>query len=372
MNRRQFLKSSALAAAALSLPYSLFEWGCSEKPKGKQVFLFQQTFASPNAGREAIQTFVDQPLSIADYWITHLYNLGSPDKRLKQDYGSLEDIDLVPKVSSSTLDFLVDKTRAAHKKMLPMIYANDLNGELALILDAPEKSAGLVAKRIQGMSADGVAIDFEGLSRDEGNTYQERFVEFMAALRSALPKGDYHIAVAVGALFPDSDDHFANHTFYDYAGLSEHADSVQIMCYNFNYRHPGPSMPESLLRKVLSYAKDHIAQEKIVPTFATYDSRWRIRWHRHHFHTISKRRTYTKSPEHQRFLKHEHILKYTQDDGELHILTDRHQIYAQDPKGTEERLSLLDREHITNVGFWKHTEGLSPIYQAVKAWKEAP
>ncbi len=117
---------------------------------------------------------------------------------------------------------------------------------------------------------DGIQIDFEGVSKEDGTNY----LNFLAAVRKVLPK-EKLLSVAVMARWAE---HKASNPAdaYDYAVINLIADRIVVMAYDEHYRG-GPAGSIASLpwcKKVYDYAQKTIDPNKLVMGIPLYGRSW--------------------------------------------------------------------------------------------------
>jgi spore germination protein YaaH len=117
---------------------------------------------------------------------------------------------------------------------------------------------------------DGVQIDFESISKDDGTAY----LNFLAAVKKALPK-EKLFSVAVMARWAEHKQKNPNDAF-DYPFIGVIADRIVVMAYDEHYRGGGPGPVASLpwCEKIYSYALATINPDKLVMGIPLYGRGW--------------------------------------------------------------------------------------------------
>ncbi|HEY1587481.1 MAG TPA: glycosyl hydrolase family 18 protein, partial [Polyangia bacterium] len=109
-----------------------------------------------------------------------------------------------------------------------------------------QHEAAIVAL-VMAKSYDGIDLDYEHLNA----TDQSAFSQFASELGALLHAQGKTLSFAVGGLTAAN----ANTTFWDYNALSQSADQLHVMGYDFHYlgSHPGPVTPLGWIQTVLAY-----------------------------------------------------------------------------------------------------------------------
>lgn len=119
-------------------------------------------------------------------------------------------------------------------------------------------------------SFDGVQVDFESISKDDGTAY----LNFLAAVKKALPR-DKLFSVAVMARWAEHKQRNPSDAF-DYPFIGMIADRVIVMAYDEHYRggSAGPIASLPWCEKIYSYALKTIDPDKLVMGIPLYGRSW--------------------------------------------------------------------------------------------------
>lgn len=117
---------------------------------------------------------------------------------------------------------------------------------------------------------DGLQIDFEGISKEDGTAY----LNFLAAVKKALPK-DKLFSVAVMARWEAHKQKNPSDAF-DYPFIGMIADRVVVMAYDEHYRggQAGPIASLPWCEKIYAYAVKTIDPDKLVMGIPLYGRSW--------------------------------------------------------------------------------------------------
>jgi hypothetical protein len=109
-----------------------------------------------------------------------------------------------------------------------------------------QHEAAIVAL-VMAKGYDGIDLDYEHLNASD----QAAFSTFASELGAKLHAQGKTLSFAVGGLTAAN----ANTTFWDYNALSQSADQLHVMGYDFHYlgSHPGPVTPLGWIQSVLAY-----------------------------------------------------------------------------------------------------------------------
>jgi spore germination protein YaaH len=117
---------------------------------------------------------------------------------------------------------------------------------------------------------DGVQIDFEGISKEDGTNY----LNFLTAVKKALPKNKI-FSVAVMARWAEHKRMNPSDAF-DYPFINLIADRIIVMAYDEHYRGgtPGPVASLPWCEKIYDYACATIDPGKLVMGIPLYGRSW--------------------------------------------------------------------------------------------------
>ena len=124
-------------------------------------------------------------------------------------------------------------------------------------------------------SFDGLQIDFESISKNDGTAY----LNFLAAVKKALPQ-ETIFSVAVVARWADHKKASPNDAF-DYPFIGMIADRVVVMAYDEHYRSgaPGPIASLAWCKKIYAHATATIPPEKLIMGIPLYGRSWQTSKH---------------------------------------------------------------------------------------------
>jgi len=153
----------------------------------------------------------------------------------------------------------------------------------------------VILKEIETYGYDGIDIDYEGMTCDK----KEKFEEFFKLLAIEVHKKGKLLSVAVHPKTPaekqiefickglnkpitmDFRENWRGPTTHDYEFLAKHADRVKIMAYELHPRKyhnpgPGPQAPNVWLKDIITYAKQKVPTEKLFMAIPTYGYDWAL------------------------------------------------------------------------------------------------
>nr|WP_244283322.1 glycosyl hydrolase family 18 protein [Leptospira neocaledonica] len=152
-----------------------------------------------------------------------------------------------------------------------------------------------ILKEIDTYGYDGIDIDYEGMTCEK----KEVFQEFLILLRDELHKKGKILSVAIHpktvaekpSVYPckglkssiqvDFYEAYRGQLTHDYEFLGKVADKVKIMAYELHPRKqgfpgPGPQAPDWWIDKILEYAVARIPNDKLYMAIPTYGYDWAL------------------------------------------------------------------------------------------------
>ncbi|TGN08417.1 glycosyl hydrolase family 18 protein [Leptospira ilyithenensis] len=161
--------------------------------------------------------------------------------------------------------------------------------------DIRDKHIQVIVNEIVTYGYDGIDIDYEGMSCDK----KEKFEDFFVLLAREVHKKGKLLSVAVHPKTPsdkkkdlncrglskpiqlDFRENWRGPTTHDYAFLAKHADRVKIMAYELHPRKyhnpgPGPQAPNVWLKDIITYAKKRVPTSKLYMAIPTYGYDWAL------------------------------------------------------------------------------------------------
>ena len=154
----------------------------------------------------------------------------------------------------------------------------------------------VILNEIETYNYDGIDIDYEGMTCDK----KEKFEEFIVLLSAELKKRNKILSVAVHPKTPikgkakfkwcaglkekikiDYRELWRGPMTHDYEFLARYADKIKVMAYELHPRKyhnpgPGPQAPSYWLENIIEYAKDRVPPEKLYMAIPTYGYDWAL------------------------------------------------------------------------------------------------
>lgn len=223
----------------------------------------------------------------------------------------------------------------------------------AEVLQSEEKTQRLIARVTAQLSARGYAgvdVDFEFL----GAELREAYAAFLAQLRTAVNAAG---GVLLAALAPKTSAQQSGALYegHDYAAIGRAADLVLLMTYEWGYTY-GPPMavaPIGSVRRVLDYAVQELAPEKILLGFPNYAYDWTLPYQRGQTRAVSLGNEAAAELAVQvgaeiRFdqTAQTPYFVYTAPDGLVH------EVWFEDARSALAKLRLVEEYGFAGVGIW--------------------
>lgn len=161
--------------------------------------------------------------------------------------------------------------------------------------DIRTKHINVILEEIESYGYDGIDIDYEGMTCNK----KEKFEEFIVLLSKELRKRGKILSVAVhpktsvqktklvhcrGLKKPvkqDFSENWRGPMTHDYKFLAKYADRVKIMAYELHPRKyhnpgPGPQAPNVWLKQIIEYSSARVPSEKLYMAIPTYGYDWAL------------------------------------------------------------------------------------------------
>lgn len=161
--------------------------------------------------------------------------------------------------------------------------------------DIRDKHIKIILDEIETFDYDGIDIDYEGMSCEK----KEKFEEFIVLLSKELKKRNKILSIAVHPKTPNSKpkitvckasgkeilvdfkENWRGPMAHDYEFLAKHVDRFKIMAYELHPRKyhnpgPGPQAPNVWLKDIIKYSKKRVPSEKLYMAIPTYGYDWAL------------------------------------------------------------------------------------------------
>ena len=255
-----------------------------------------------------------------------------------QDYNQLSEIlrqlniKIIPAITN---DIIYSKSNKEIKN--PDIVKKILNND-----DLRQKHIQQILQIIKDTGADGIDIDYENLYTQD----KEIFSKFIQELSQSLHDDNKILIVTVAQKTENHDRDGAGAV--DWRKVSQYADKIMIMCYNYSYKtgKPGPLCPTSWLNDIIKFAKTQIPPGKIgiALGFYGYD------WSKKEAVTINRRQAENLIDTCQVKLnwdKKSQSPYFSYSNGGL-----IHNVWFENEKSIRQKLNIIKKHKIKNIGIW--------------------
>jgi spore germination protein YaaH len=220
------------------------------------------------------------------------------------------------------------------------------------ILTEPELREAWITRIVELVDAHGYSganLDFEmGLGTD-----RDAYTAFAAELARRLHDRGKLLAIAVSAKLADVKNH-PRSTFFDYAALSQHADTIFVMAWGIHWTTSAPGAPDSIewVRGVVRYVQTMPNASRFVLGSPLYGMDWegdggrdQPATHHEYEDVMALAARVGATPQRDPVTDSMHF-SYVDEDG------DPHQVWFQDAGTLATRIALA-REAGIGTGFWR-------------------
>ncbi|MBU0471521.1 MAG: hypothetical protein KKF89_04245 [Nanoarchaeota archaeon] len=295
--------------------------------KPRKVFLYTQHLKADNEKDPAI-------FSVVDFLQPHFY-----ETKFNSKNNTLKIFDR--SANKEYKDYLKRFSEKYDFKITPMISFHKTN-EINYALNFPKDVATRIASIIEREGWDGIVLDVENIRFKKNKS--EKLTNFVKEVKKAM--GDKTVSIATTPNFSEIPKQgYEHHDFYDFEGLSKHADYLQIMAYDFHKGVKGPMnvLPNSKIIDIVNYASDKVQnQDQIVVLLPFYGAKWNYEGSRKPINVTTNIYNYIK--------KNKRIDEEFMKDGELYVKCGKECYMIQTEQVISERLKILNN---TNVGAWR-------------------
>ena len=269
-------------------------------------------------------------------------------------YGLNADLGLLPLNDAMLLEEAQRLGTAALMHLSSLTEDNNFSSRRAASLLSDEaKQAALIEEIVSTMAQKGyrgLDVDFEFIPAAR----REDYARFIRRLRERLAPLGYPVMVAL-APKTSADQPGLLYEAHDYALLSEAADYVLLMTYEWGYTY-GPPMavaPLENVRRVLEYALTEMPAEKIFLGIPNYGYDWPL--------PFEQGRTRARSISNQEAVEiavrsgaeiqfdetaQSPFFRYTAEDGVVH------EVWFEDARSMSAKLQLISRYGLHGAGYW--------------------
>jgi spore germination protein YaaH len=183
-------------------------------------------------------------------------------------------------VSSSNLQLIIEFAKSKDIKIYPTIAMMDHN-IFTSVLQSDENLERHISQIVEfatKLDYDGVDLDYESTKYSDNEKYQY----FIKTLYSKLHEKDRKLIITVLSKWGDDIEYPSlkeTRKVQDWRFLSNHADQIRIMAYDYTFmkaKLPGPIAPVDWVEAILKYARTQIPDEKIVLGVHLYSYQWAV------------------------------------------------------------------------------------------------
>jgi len=196
----------------------------------------------------------------------------------------------------------------------------------------------------------GLDIDFEFIPAQ----LRENYIEFVRKATQYLNNYGYDVIVAL-APKTSSAQRGLLYEAHDYAGLSEAANYVFLMTYEWGYTYSEPMAvaPIENVRAVVEYALTQMPPEKIILGLPNYGYDWPLPYVKGQTKavSISTSQAYDIAVKYRAEILYDEVSQaphfvYTNENNQVH------EIWFDDAKSISEKLSLIEEYSLYGGGYW--------------------
>ncbi len=162
-------------------------------------------------------------------------------------------------------------------KLIPTVSSNNFNNTNILFSNESvyKKNIDDILNEIDINDYDGVDLDYESIH----TKHKDSFITYLKLLSEQLHKKGKILSVTVFTQWENAKylDHIETRVVQDYATISQLADEVRIMAYDYTSpqsKTAGPIGPITWIRDTLEYALKYFSKEKIVLGVHLYSYEW--------------------------------------------------------------------------------------------------
>ena len=207
-----------------------------------------------------------------------------------------------------------------------------------------------IERTVQEKGYRGLDVDFEYLDRD----LAEEYAAFITALRQRLNPNGIPVLVALAPKSSAAQQGLL-YEAHDYALLSEAANAVLLMTYEWGYRYCPPMAvaPMPQVRRVLEYALTEMPPEKIFLGVPTYGYDWPLPYEKGKTQAVSLSplealrlaRQYGAEIQYDTVSEAPYFY-YTSSDGVAHV------VWFEDARASFAKFSLARERGLQGMGLW--------------------
>jgi len=236
-----------------------------------------------------------------------------------------------------------------------------------------DRHIAAILEEVETNNYDGIDIDYESTKFID----KDHFFKIIKDLSKAFRKEDKILSITVLPKWGDNIDYPSlpeTRRVQDWGEISQYADEIRIMAYDYTYSKaalPGPIAPIEWVNDILDYAENKVAFDKLVLGIHLYSYEWytdssaseSLEFETDFFKNSTEgnitARSYDYSVVKEVLQKYEGKKFKFQEENvyiysthENHIKEDRVLIYT-DPEGVKARVDLAEEYGLRGVVFWR-------------------
>ena len=252
-------------------------------------------------------------------------------------------------------------------KVTPLVANSPFQATVARLIfateEAVQKNVSLLLSTIKASGADGINVDIEGVAPADRPLYNT----FIEALCKAFHAENLNVTLDLPAKTADAPAaDWAG--FGDYAFLGNHADQIQLMCYDEHWSggSAGPIASIPWVRKVMEYATKVIPKSKVVMGVPFYGYDWPVTGKTTEVTGIGAYellKTYRQTPKWDADAQ-TYWFEYSDKAGV------RHTAYFEHERTLRARLELAKEFGIAGISIWRLGEETSGYWPPLKRFKD--
>lgn len=262
-------------------------------------------------------------------------------------------------------------------QMMPTIgmFDHNLLGGILRSDDNLNRHVSSIVSTVNTNNYNGIDLDYESISLAD----RERYFLFLQRLSSELKKSNKKLTVTVLAKWGDNVRYSyrpETREVQDWSRISEYADEVRIMAYDYTYSgdmYPGPIGPTGWIKQILEYGQGKIPANKTVLGIHLYAYEWyqdaqsgenmEIKTdssqninrnpntaRAYTFNTVTK--ILAENTGEASTFEGENIFFYSKQNSQTGILENRALVYI-DGDGVRQRMELASKYNLKGVVFWR-------------------
>lgn len=260
---------------------------------------------------------------------------------------SKKNIKIIPTITN---DIFYSKTDVKLKdpEVIHQIFTNK---------ELKEKHIKQILELINSLGAEGVDIDYENIDIKDKNS----FTEFIKELSILLHQENKILLVTVQQKIEDHQR--SGPGAIDWKEISQYADKIIIMCYNYSSKNskPGPLCPDFWLKDIIKFTLSQIPQEKICIALTMHGYDWSEKTNSLNLSTANNLiQTRNAKLLWDNKSQSPHFIYYK--DGS------KHQVWFENEKSILEKIKIIKKYNIQHLALW-HLGAVEPsLSESIKSF----